>query len=546
MLYDFLVDHRDVILDLTRQKTADISEARPSSAVLERGLPIFYEHLIAALRDEGGSPHEAQPKADSLATSEHGKELSRLGYTVSQVVYGYGVICQAITEMAGTMDVGFGAREFSVLNLCLDKAIAEAVTEFEKAHDIQSGAEDIKRLGFLVHELRNALAGASLAYYLIKQRTVGTHGSRLGEVLERNLNRMRGLIDGALSEVRLNSEPLLDRQPLRIIDVAQEVEAAAALEGRSRGITLFVQVDPQLEVNADRQCLISAVANLVQNAMKFTKPGTAVSLRSREDEKSVMLDVEDCCGGLPEGHASELFKPFTQKGADRTGCGLGLAISRRAILSNDGDISIRNIPGKGCVFSISLPKMSGSMVPAPPRIRIRDRNRPAACLAGARYLLTREESVKTQVGLWIDHRKAVIVVVADKGEVTIQIKSNVEKQLRPYGGLRSKTQYGPQQSPSDDMRETVFMGHLGIYYDKVISCIRDAQAIHIFGPGEAKGELIKRLERNKLGGRIVGVATADKMTDRQIAAKVLQNFLVPTRKPRHKRRDSAGLSARAA
>lgn len=157
MLCDFLVDHRDLILDLTRQKTADISEARPSSEVLERGLPIFYEHLIAVLRDEVGSPHEAHPKADLLATSEHGKELSRLGYTVSQVVYGYGVICQAITETAGTMDVGFGAREFSVLNLCLDKAIAEAVTEFEKAHDIQSGAAEIKRLGFLVHELRNAL-----------------------------------------------------------------------------------------------------------------------------------------------------------------------------------------------------------------------------------------------------------------------------------------------------------------------------------------------------------------------------------------------------
>lgn len=154
--------------------------------------------------------------------------------------------------------------------------------------------------------------------------------------------------------------------------------------------------------------------------------------------------------------------------------------------------------------------------------------------------------MKTKAGLWIDHRKAVIVVVADEGEVTIRIESNVEKQLRPHGGSRCRTQYGPQQAPPDDMREAVFMGHLGVYYDKVISCIRDAQAIQIFGPGEAKDELKKRLERNKLGGRIAGVAIADKMTDRQIAAKVLRDFLVPTRKPRNKRRDSAGLSARAA
>jgi len=363
MLYDFLSNHRELILALTRQKTADISEARPNSEVLERGLPVFYEYLISALRAEKGPRQKDRPQADLLATSEHGKELSRLGYTVSQVVHGYGAICQAITETAETMGIGFGAREFSVLNLCLDKAIAEAVTEFEKVRIVQSGVDEIKRLGFLAHELRNALSSASLAYCLIKQGTVGVQGST-GKVMERNLGRMRDLIDGALAEVRLNSEPLLDRHPLRVIDVAQEVEAGAALACRSRGIVLSVHVDPALKVNADRPCLISAVANLVQNAMKFTKPGTSVSLSSREDGKSVMLDVEDCCGGLPEGYASELFKPFTQKGADRTGCGLGLAISRRAIVRNEGDIAVRNIPGKGCVFSISLPKLSGGRAPA--------------------------------------------------------------------------------------------------------------------------------------------------------------------------------------
>jgi hypothetical protein len=147
--------------------------------------------------------------------------------------------------------------------------------------------------------------------------------------------------------------------------------------------------------------------------------------------------------------------------------------------------------------------------------------------------------MKTKVGLWIDHRKAVVVVLADTGEVTIQIESNVEKQLRPYGGSRSKTQYGPQQAPSDDMRETVFMGHLGIYYDKVISCIRDAEAIQIFGPGEAKDELRKRLEKTGLGERIVGMATADKMTDRQITARIMQDFEGPARRLSHRRRSAS-------
>ncbi|OGR13062.1 MAG: hypothetical protein A3K53_02550, partial [Deltaproteobacteria bacterium RIFOXYB2_FULL_66_7] len=342
----------------TRAKTAAISEARPNSAALERGLPIFYEHLIAALRWEAGPRLKALPSAGPSTTREHGTELSRLGYTVSQVVHGYGVICQAITESAETLHVGFGAKEFSVLNLCLDRAIAEAVTGFEKARDRQSVENDNQRLGFLAHELRNSLTNASVAFTLIKDGTVGTQGS-MGLVLERSLTRMRMLVDGALSEARLSCEPLPDRRLLRIIDVAQEVEATAALEGRSRGIALIVNIDPSHQVWADRQCLISAVANLVQNAMKFTRPGTSVSLSSREDARSAIIDVEDCCGGLPAGHASELFKPFVQLSHDRSGCGLGLAISRRAIRRNDGDISISSIPGKGCVFSITLPKRPG-------------------------------------------------------------------------------------------------------------------------------------------------------------------------------------------
>jgi len=129
------------------------------------------------------------------------------------------------------------------------------------------------------------------------------------------------------------------------------------------------------------------------------------------------------------------------------------------------------------------------------------------------------------VGLWRDHRKAVIVVVTDKGEETKLIISKVEKQLRRSGSSPLKGTHEAQQVPADDSREREFTGHLNIYYDAVIACIRDAEAILIFGPGEAKGELKKRLESRELSGRIIGIETVDKMTDRQIAAKVRQRFL---------------------
>jgi len=132
--------------------------------------------------------------------------------------------------------------------------------------------------------------------------------------------------------------------------------------------------------------------------------------------------------------------------------------------------------------------------------------------------------MKTKIGLWIDHRKAVIVAVTNKGEEMGLVISKAEKQPRRSGDSPLKGPYDPLQVPAADSRQRILAGHLNIYYDAVIASIRDAESILIFGPGDAKGELKKRLKRNSLGGRIVGIETADKMTDRQIAAKVRKYF----------------------
>ena len=132
--------------------------------------------------------------------------------------------------------------------------------------------------------------------------------------------------------------------------------------------------------------------------------------------------------------------------------------------------------------------------------------------------------MKTKVGLWIDHGKAIVVTVTDKGEEIGLVISMVQKQGRRSGASPLRGPHKTQQVPADDSRQRALTGHLNIYYDAVIASIGNAESILIFGPGEAKGELKKRLERNNLGGRIGGVETVDKMTDRQIAAKVRQHF----------------------
>ena len=132
--------------------------------------------------------------------------------------------------------------------------------------------------------------------------------------------------------------------------------------------------------------------------------------------------------------------------------------------------------------------------------------------------------MKDKAGVWIDHRKALIVVVTPTGGHTALIISKVEKHLERSGDSPLKGRYESLQVPADDSRQRALTRELNIYYDAVIAALRKAESVLIFGPGEAKGELNKRLVKDKLGGRVAAVETVDKMTDRQIAAKVRERF----------------------
>lgn len=127
-------------------------------------------------------------------------------------------------------------------------------------------------------------------------------------------------------------------------------------------------------------------------------------------------------------------------------------------------------------------------------------------------------------GVWIDHRKAVIVSLTPTGESTTVIESGVEKHLERSGDSPMKGPYEPAQVPADDSRQRALTGDLNRYYDTVVAALRPAEGLILFGPGEAKGELKKRLERAKLGGRVLAITTEDKMSDRQVAARVREYF----------------------
>ncbi|MDP9323362.1 MAG: HAMP domain-containing histidine kinase, partial [Acidobacteriota bacterium] len=209
------------------------------------------------------------------------------------------------------------------------------------------------------HELRNLVNVAIIAFEELKAGNVGVAGNT-SAVLNRSLMGLRALICSSLAEVRL-TQGIQNREQFLISGFIDELMPAATLEANAKGITLNVMpIDDEVAIEADRQILAAVVRNLLQNAFKFTRPCTTVTLRIGASAERVVIEVQDECGGLPVGDNIELFRPFEQRSADRTGLGLGLAFCRWGVEANDGRIYARNVPDEGCTFAVELPR-----VPAP-------------------------------------------------------------------------------------------------------------------------------------------------------------------------------------
>jgi signal transduction histidine kinase len=166
--------------------------------------------------------------------------------------------------------------------------------------------------------------------------------------------------------VRLDAG-LQRREHVPVAELIEEVELAAAIEAKARGLQLTVTpVEPGVTIHVDRQLVAAALANLIQNAFKFCHANGHIVLRTDTTSSGdrVVIEVQDECGGLPTARVEELFRPFEQRNTDRSGLGLGLAIARESIKTNGGEIRARSLPGQGCVFTVELPRVQlGSAIP---------------------------------------------------------------------------------------------------------------------------------------------------------------------------------------
>jgi signal transduction histidine kinase len=314
----------------------------------------FLDELIEGLRREHGFQQHLHTTGSSAVSKGHGRQRFNLGYDLGAVIREYGtlrdVIFQVIEEARGTPSI----RELRILSKYLINGIADAASQYGLEQDAEVRRQAARHISFLAHELRNPLGSLRLTVDIMLRKGELKSG-RTTQRLEQGLERLSHLIDSSLVEMRMRSVPEPQREAMSLESLLQKLAAEVAEELEAKDLQLSIDVAPGLTMQADPKLLHSALSNLVRNAVKFTHQGGNLQLRAKAGGKRVTVQVEDECGGLPEGRLQTLFNPFMQIGQDRSGFGLGLAIAKQAVEAHKGELRVHNLPGRGCVFVLDMP-----------------------------------------------------------------------------------------------------------------------------------------------------------------------------------------------
>jgi signal transduction histidine kinase len=329
-----------------------LSDPELTRAELKDHMPDFLDGLAAAL-----APGDTPAGAVARPGGAHGAQRFRVGFDLREVVNEYGMLVDVVLELAHAEQVEVSFAEVRELFAVVNRGVAEAVAAFAAERQQTERRQAANHVAFISHELRNPLGGASLSLELLQTVIVDEKQKRFASLVRKNLDRMRDLIHQVLTVERLAAGAELVLEKVRVESVVSRVvEEAAGVAALSRNVELRIDLEPDLEVVADARLFESILANLLQNGVKFSESGGRVELRARRDGGRLVVEVEDSCGGL-EGSPADLFRPFVQASSEagKRGFGLGLAIVRQAVDAHGGEISVRNGPGPGCTFVVSLP-----------------------------------------------------------------------------------------------------------------------------------------------------------------------------------------------
>ncbi len=349
MLHEFLSLYRNDIVGRCEAHYQLRNPSRPRDELLNT-IPEFVDEIIKAERREAGIPERSSLPGDTEEARKLGEHRFRRGFKICDVVSDYGTICQVIGEIAIEHAVELDGRSYKLLNECIDSGLSQAITTYYELAVARGQQEFAEWFGFLAHELRNSLATAVLAYSFLRSGEVALE-SKTARILERSFNQLEALVSQTLATVQLKSGVPPSTEQIALLELVEDIKTTTLAE---RDIAVIIKIDPGLRVEADPRLLGSALTNLLQNAMKFTRAEGRIEVRGHREHARVRIEVEDECGGLV-GPPEALFEPFVQRASKRRGVGLGLTITRNAIEAHGGTLTVRDLPGKGCIFTILLP-----------------------------------------------------------------------------------------------------------------------------------------------------------------------------------------------
>lgn len=313
-------------------------------------LPRIFDELLTALRAEESPQAGIEP-----ASAAHGTQRLRVGFDVVEVIREYEILADCILDELEAAGRNISTRTFRRVQSLLDAGRAQAVSAYVERRDEDIAREHSQHIAFVAHELRGPLMAAFLSATAL-QKQARPEDDRGLSILVRNLMSLRELIDQVLLADRLAGRLPLTRETFDLRGLFEEVITEAGLAAERNRVELIIDAPDTLAFNGDRRLIRSAVSNIIGNAIKFTHEGRAITLRAKRTNGSTTIEVEDGCGGLPEGNPEDLFEPLVQRGPDRTGFGLGLAIVKQAIEAHGGNTGVRTLPGRGCIFSLVLPE----------------------------------------------------------------------------------------------------------------------------------------------------------------------------------------------
>ena len=355
-LHEVLSSKRDEVV--LRWKTQIAGKLAPDAMPpleLINHIPRFVTEIVAALRADAGLSSLGPSPDESTTAAGHGAQRLRLGFSLDSVVREYGALREAIVATARDAGAQPTLRELHVLFDSIVTGIAQAVTEYSRQRDAELQRQANEHFAFIAHELRDPLSAATSSFLFLKNSGQLPVGNRFVDSVERGLQRTRELVDQTLQIARVASGIELRRQSTMLKVLFEEAELSAASEAESKGVEIRLVIERDERINLDTRLVRSALGNLVRNGVKYTRSGGIVELRGSIADGRVVIEVEDCCGGLPPGKVEEAFAPFVRLDNRQTGFGLGLAIAKQAVDAHGGSIRVQDLPGKGCIFVLELP-----------------------------------------------------------------------------------------------------------------------------------------------------------------------------------------------